>query len=141
MVPEHCDTAGERHIRKDTPILDGVNAAEVMRAVLVGEAPLAALDELKLRPQGDATYRVLHVPAGSPVVRVTWPEVASGFLRHLAEPDLDEWASFVVMSDFDLPEHRSPDEEALWSGVHDASNKWPVGPDVEQIARRVASAG
>jgi len=47
----------------------------------------------------------------------------------------------VVMSDFDLPEDRSADEEALWSGVHDASNRWPLDADVEGIARRIAAAG
>ena len=112
-----------------------------MRAVLLGDAPLDALDEFQLRPQGGAAYRVLQMPAGSPVVPATWAEVATGFLRHLGEPTLDEWASFVVMSEFDLPEDRSSDAEAFWESVHDASNKWPLHADAEEVARRVASGG
>lgn len=71
------------------------------------------------------------------VVAVSWQDLASGFLHHLGKDSLEEWASFVIMAEYEFPDERSDEAEGFLRSLHDAANGWPLAPDAETTARQL----
>ena len=84
--------------------------ADALLAIARGERPIENLDSLGLDFSGTTGRRVLHSHSGMTVFPVAWRDLAVGFLHYLGHRDtLEEWASFVVMADYDFPEERGED--------------------------------
>lgn len=112
--------------------------AEVMIGVARGERPLNDLDDIGLRLKDHGGILELRPPPGTPVVPVTWRDLALGFLNHLGKPSLAEWASFVIMAEYDFPQDRTEEEERFLELIYDASSNWAMDPESISIARGLA---
>jgi hypothetical protein len=112
---------------------------DTLLAIARGEQPVQNLDSMGLTFSGSTGRRVLHSPSGMPVVPVSWQDLAVGFLRHHGQDTLEEWASFVVMADYEFPEDRGNDAERFLEALHDAANEWPLPSDVEELAQRLSA--
>jgi hypothetical protein len=116
-----------------------MDAAAVMLGVANGSLPLDQLDSIGQRLGGRMGFRILTPPKDSPVVPVAWADLAKGFLTHLGKASFEEWASFVVMAEFDYPTERTDDDGVFLESLHDAANGWPLRADAQDIAQRLAS--
>ena len=70
----------------------------------------------------------------------SWQDLAVGFLHHYGKDSLEEWASFVIMADYDFPEERGDDAERFLNGLHDIANGWPPSPGVYELAECMSVA-
>ena len=114
--------------------------ADALLAIARGERPVENLDSLGLEFSGDTGRRVLHSPSGMLVVPLSWQDLAVGFLHHYGQDTLEEWASFVIMADYDFPEERGDDAERFLNGLHDIANGWPPSPGVYELAECMSVA-
>jgi hypothetical protein len=72
------------------------------------------------------------------VVPVSWQDLAVGFLHHFGQGTMEEWASFVLMADYDFPEERGDEAERFLAALHDVANGWPPSPDLYGLAERLS---
>lgn len=109
-------------------------------AIARGEQPVEDLDSMGLSLSGDTGHRLLQSSGGMTVVPVSWQDLAVGFLHHSGQSTLEEWASFVLMANYDFPEERGDDTERFLTALHDVANGWPTSPDLYELAERLSVA-